>query len=299
MLPSLYSPKNRTVESTVGGGGGLPGAGMRLEAVRAVDGLADGRGMEEAVPRGVGLADSRGTPVADGQGGRPGDGGGRLLCDQPGRQPGDACSGRRGWTVGADGRADDSSDGQGGRPGDRRAVVKADARRDGRLCPACGRVGGRPPGKHSCPPGFYPRVNPDFRGRPTSRTSDVLTTLHFARKVSELRLLLLPLFHSLSAKHKRKCNTMKAESKCGSRGQKGWLICLSDPSVLGMFLSMPTVATFPIRSQAKFLEPLLSNRNQSVRSGFPLGSFRSTALWARKPDLVLTHLSMLSSSHLF
>ena len=118
----------------------------------------------------------------------------------------------------------------------------------------------------------------------------------FARKVSELRLLLLPLFHSLSAKHKRKCNTMKAESKCGSKGQKGWLICLSDPSVPGMFSSVPTVATFPIRSRAKFPEPLPSNRNQS---GFPLGFFRSTAPWARKPDPVLTHLSMLSSNHLF
>ena len=122
---------------------------------------------------------------------------------------------------------------------------------------------------------------------------------HFARKVSEPRLLLLPLFHSLSAKHKQIYNTMKAESKCGRRGQKGWLICLSDPSVPGMFSSVPTVATFPIRSWAKFPEPLPSNRNQSVTSGFPLGSFRSTAPWARKPDPVLTHLSMLSSSHLF
>ena len=76
VLPSLYSPKNPTVESTIGGGGeGLPGAGMRLEAVRAVDDLADGRangrGMEEVVRRAVGPADSRGTPVADGWGGRP------------------------------------------------------------------------------------------------------------------------------------------------------------------------------------------------------------------------------------
>ena len=69
VLPSLYSPKNQTVESIVGGGGGgLPGAGMRLEASNAVDGLADGQGTEEAVRRAVGPADSRGTPVADGQG---------------------------------------------------------------------------------------------------------------------------------------------------------------------------------------------------------------------------------------
>ena len=98
----------------------------------------------------------------------------------------------------------------------------------------------------------------------------LLSRSHFARKVFEPRLLLLPLFHSLSAKYKRKHNTMKAESKCGRRGQKGWLICLSDPSVPGMFSSVPTVATFPIRSRAKFPEPLPSNRNQSVTSGFPL-----------------------------
>ena len=127
----------------------------------------------------------------------------------------------------------------------------------------------------------------------------LLSRSHFARKVFEPRLLLLSLFHSLSAKHKRKHNTMKAESKCGRRGQKGWLICLSDPSVPGMFSSVPTVVTFPIRSQAKFLEPLPSNRNQSVTSGFLLGTFRSTTLWARKPDPILTHLSMLSSSHLY
>ena len=64
MLPSLYSPKNQTVESTVGGGGGLLGVEMRLEAVCAVDGLADGcadgRGTEEAVRRAVSAADSRG-----------------------------------------------------------------------------------------------------------------------------------------------------------------------------------------------------------------------------------------------
>ena len=59
VLPSLYSPKNPTIESTVGGeGGGLLGAGMRLEAVHAVDGLADGRGTEEAVRRAVGPAES-------------------------------------------------------------------------------------------------------------------------------------------------------------------------------------------------------------------------------------------------
>ena len=81
VLPSLYSPKNPTVESTVGGrGGGLVVVGMRLEAVRAVDGLADGYadswGMEKAVRHAVDLADSRGTLVADGSsdgwGGWPG-----------------------------------------------------------------------------------------------------------------------------------------------------------------------------------------------------------------------------------
>ena len=116
VLPSLYSPKNPTVESTVGGGGGgLPGAGMRLEAVCVVDGLADsrvnGRGTEEAVRRAVDPAERRGTPVADGR-------------------------------------------------ADRRAVARADAGedacRDGRLRPACGWVGGRPPGKHSRLPGGRP-----------------------------------------------------------------------------------------------------------------------------------------------
>ena len=60
---------------------------------------------------------------------------------------------------------------------------------------------------------------------------------------------------------------MKTESKGRRRGQKGWLICVSDLLVLGMFLSAQTVATFPIRSRAKFPEPLPSNRNQSVTSG--------------------------------
>ena len=46
----------------------------------------------------------------------------------------------------------------------------------------------------------------------------LLSRSHFARKVFEPRLLLLPFFHSLSAKHKRKHNTMKVESKCGRRG---------------------------------------------------------------------------------
>ena len=70
---------------------------------------------------------------------------------------------------------------------------------------------------------------------------------------------------------------MKTESKGGRRGQKGWFICVSDLPVPGTFLSAQTVATFPIRSQAKFPEPLPSNWNQSVTSGFPLGNFRSTA----------------------
>ena len=91
MLPSLYSPKNRTVESTVGGGGGLPSAGMRLEAVRAVDSLADGRGTEEAVRR----ADSRGTPVADGQGGRSR----RRLVGWPGPTAGRPPGGRKGGRL--------------------------------------------------------------------------------------------------------------------------------------------------------------------------------------------------------
>ena len=104
MLPSLYSLKNRTVESTVGGGGGLPGAGMRLEAVRAVDGLADsqgtpvadGWGTEEAVRCAVSPADNRGTPVANGGGGQLR----RRLVGQPrrtaGRPPGGRKGGRRG-----------------------------------------------------------------------------------------------------------------------------------------------------------------------------------------------------------
>ena len=53
----------------------MSGAGMRQEAVRAMDGLADGRGTEEAVRRAVGLADGRwtagGMPIAESQGGRP------------------------------------------------------------------------------------------------------------------------------------------------------------------------------------------------------------------------------------
>ena len=43
---------------------------------------------------------------------------------------------------------------------DHRAVARADAgtdaRRDGRLCPPCGRVGRWPPGKNSRPPGGRP-----------------------------------------------------------------------------------------------------------------------------------------------
>ena len=92
---------------------------------------------------------------------------------------------------------------------------------------------------------------------------------------------------------------MKIESKGGRRGRKGWLICVSDLPVPGMFLSAQTVVMFPIRSWAKFPEPLPSNRNQSVTSGFPLGNFRSTAPWARKLDPVLTLLSKLSSSLLY
>ena len=89
VLPSLYSPKNRTVESTVGsGGGGLPGVGMRLEAVHAVDGLADGRGTEEAVRLAVGPANSRGTPVVDGRGGRPRGRACRRLVGRPGDREG-------------------------------------------------------------------------------------------------------------------------------------------------------------------------------------------------------------------
>ena len=78
---------------------------------------------------------------------------------------------------------------------------------------------------------------------------------------------------SLSKRKNTSENITKAESKCGRRGRKGWLICLSDPAVPGMFSSVPTVATFPIRSRAKFPESLSANRNQSVTSGFPLGFF--------------------------
>ena len=148
MLPSLYSPKKRTVESTVGGGGGLPGAEMRLEAVRTVDSLANGRaddwGTEEAVRRAVGPADSRGTPVADGRGTEEAvrravssaDSRGTPVADGWGTEEAVRCavSLADSWRMPvADGRADGSSDGQGGRPGDRRAVVWTDARRDDRL----------------------------------------------------------------------------------------------------------------------------------------------------------------------
>ena len=150
MLPSLYSPKNPTVESTVGGGGGgLPGAGMRLEVVRAVDGLADGRRTEEAIRCAVGPAESRETPVADGWGGRA-----------------------RRWLV--------------KRPGDRRAVARADtgadAHRDGRLRPACGRVGRRPPGKHSRPPGG--RLCRRVGGRPADGDADGRAHFHRSERPS-------------------------------------------------------------------------------------------------------------------
>ena len=55
-----------------------------------------------------------------------------------------------------DGLADGRTDGRGTEEAVRRAVgpaddcfTRADARRDGRLSPVCGRVGGRPPGKNS------------------------------------------------------------------------------------------------------------------------------------------------------
>ena len=122
---------------------------------------------------------------------------------------------------------------------------------------------------------------------------------HFARKGFELKLLLSPLFHSLSAKQNRKHSTMKTESKGGRRGLKGWFICVSDLPVPGTFSSAPTAAMFPIRSRAKFPELLNPNRNQSIISGFPLGGFRLTAPWARKPDLVLIPLSMFSFRFLY
>ena len=75
-------------------------------------------------------------------------------------------------------------------------------------------------------------------------------------------------------------------------------LCVSDLLVPGAFSSVPTVATFPIHSRAKFPELLNPNRNQSVIFGFPLGVFRLTALLARKPDLVLISLSMFSSRFL-
>ena len=82
---------------------------------------------------------------------------------------------------------------------------------------------------------------------------------------------------------------MKTESKCGRRGLKGWLICVSDLPVLGMFSSTPTVATFPIRSRMKFPELLNPKRNQSVISGFPLGGFRLTAPWLGNRIRFLSH----------
>ena len=94
---------------------------MRLEAVRAVDGLADD------------LADSWGTEEAV----------------------------RR-----ADGSAD------------RWAVARADAGavacRDGRLRAVCGRVGGRPRGKNSCPPG----------GRPADDEADERAHFHRSERPS-------------------------------------------------------------------------------------------------------------------
>ena len=112
VLPSLYSPKNPTVESTIGGGGGgLPGAGMRLEAVRAVDGLADSRETEEAVGHAVG--------IADGEGGRPR----RRLIRRPGRTPvGTAASVRRAVVL-VNGRLGNTTV--------RQAVGYADGRADG------------------------------------------------------------------------------------------------------------------------------------------------------------------------
>ena len=80
---------------------------MRQEAVRVVDGLADGR------------ADGRGTEEVV-----------------------------RRAVSSADGRTNDCFT-----RADRQAVARANARRDGRLHPACGRVGGRLPGKNSHPPG--------------------------------------------------------------------------------------------------------------------------------------------------
>ena len=92
---------------------------------------------------------------------------------------------------------------------------------------------------------------------------------------------------------------MKIESKCGRRGLKGWLICVSDLLVPGTFSSVPTIATFSIRSRAKFPELLTSNRNQSVISGFPLGGFRLTAPWAWIPDPLLILLSVFSFTSFF
>ena len=88
VLPSLYSPKNPTVESTVGGGGGVAGRGDEAgghprsgrpsgqpgrsqgrtpvgtaASVRRAVGLADGRPGNTAVRQAVGYADGQ----ADGQ----------------------------------------------------------------------------------------------------------------------------------------------------------------------------------------------------------------------------------------
>ena len=148
VLPSLYSPKNPTVESTVGGGGGgLPGVGMRLEAVCAVDGLADGladgQGTEEAVRHAVGPAD---------------------------------------------GRVDGSSVGRGRWLSNRRAVARADAgadaRRDGYLHPACGRIGGRPPGKLSRPPSGWLCRQPS--GRPVDGDADGWAYFHRSERPSAI-----------------------------------------------------------------------------------------------------------------
>ena len=68
----------------------------------------------------------------------------------------------------------------------------------------------------------------------------------------ELRLLISPLFLSLSAKHKEIRNMTKQESNCGRERCEGKFIFTSALSFPEMFTSMPTVEAFPFCSRTKF-----------------------------------------------
>ena len=160
---------------------------MRLEAVRAMDGLADGcvdsQGTEEAVRHADSERTARGTPIADDRGERPR----RRLCGQPGRT---AASVRRAIGL-ADGRSGNTAvrqvvsyaDGQAdGHRTVRRTGEHTSTSRNGHLQhrdpkppPSAGRSGSYP-GVKFTKSGFQ-RTSPPSGGRRTSGTSDVLTTL--------------------------------------------------------------------------------------------------------------------------